>query len=137
MPLLNPGDQFLELPARLPGDETLTGRDVDARLVDFLAEFLGAWPGAPGLTVVGSPARVQPGWDGIVRDVVGVLSPHTGVVSVPPQQADAVRAAVRTVGRSPRSCHGQWAAPTRVPSPVPSGGRASRCPCPTRASGSP
>jgi hypothetical protein len=70
---------------------------VEARLADFLAEFLGAWPGTPGLTVVGAAARVLPGWDGSVRDVVGVLSPDGGVLSVPPEWAERVRAAVPTV----------------------------------------
>lgn len=61
------------------------------QLDDFLAEYLGSWPGAPGLTVVGSQARSRPGWDGRIQDVVGVASPTSAVLSVPPGDADAVR----------------------------------------------
>ncbi|MEV0458461.1 GNAT family N-acetyltransferase [Catellatospora methionotrophica] len=68
----------------------------DPRLTDFLAEYLGRWTEADGLTVVGSPARTLPGWDGKVRDVVGVSTPRGGVLSVAPDTADAVRDAVRT-----------------------------------------
>jgi GNAT superfamily N-acetyltransferase len=71
---------------------------VGARLVDYLAEFLGGWPATEGLTVIGSLARTRPGWDGEVRDVVGVLRPDGGVLSVPPAQAQAVRAAVSDTG---------------------------------------
>ena len=71
---------------------------VAVRLVDFLAEFLGDWPATGGLTVVGSRARTQPGWDGEVRDVVGVLRPDGGVLSVPPDQAQDVRQHVTSAG---------------------------------------
>jgi GNAT superfamily N-acetyltransferase len=58
----------------------------------FLMEYLGAWPPVGGLTVVGSRRRTEPGWDGEVRAVLGVGSPDGGVISVPPAQANAVRA---------------------------------------------
>ncbi len=97
MPLLNPGDQSVQLPDLFPGAATPNAGDVPARLAAFLVEYLGAWPGTPGLTVVGSAARVEPGWDGVVRDNVGVLTPDGGVLSVPPERAGAVRAAVPSV----------------------------------------
>lgn len=61
------------------------------QLADFLTEYLGAWPGTPGLHVVGSPARTRPGWDGRVQEIVGVASPQTAVISVPPGAAQSVR----------------------------------------------
>lgn len=61
------------------------------QLADFLAEYLGAWPGTPGLHVIGSDVRIRPGWDGRIHDVVGVASPHTAVISVPPGAAEQVR----------------------------------------------
>jgi GNAT superfamily N-acetyltransferase len=65
----------------------------DPRLSEHLTRWLGRWPGeGPGLTVVGSPRRVEPGWDGAVHAVVGVLTPDTGVLSVPPPVASAVAA---------------------------------------------
>jgi GNAT superfamily N-acetyltransferase len=44
--------------------------------------------------VLGAVERTRPGWDGEIRDVVGVLRPDGGVLSVSPALADAVRAAV-------------------------------------------
>jgi GNAT superfamily N-acetyltransferase len=66
------------------------------KLADFLAEYLGAWPATPGLTVVGSEVRVRPGWDGQISDVVGVASPDTAVISVPPGVAEPVRDRARS-----------------------------------------
>ncbi len=74
------------------GDVVTT--EVTGRLSAFLREFLGAWPPTAPVTVVGSAARARPGWDGAVRDVVGVGTPDGGVISVPPAAVDAVRAAV-------------------------------------------
>lgn len=67
-------------------------------LGEHLRTWLGHWPGdGPGLTVVGSPAREAPGWDGAVHHVVGVSdAAGRGVLSVPPRAADAVRAALGT-----------------------------------------
>lgn len=101
MPSRNPADPLLVPLGGRPDDEPPTAKQVEARLADFLTEFLGEWPGTPGLTVVGSSARVEPGWDGSVRDVVGVLTPDGGVLSVPPQWAQRVRAAVPTVADLP------------------------------------
>ena len=64
-------------------------------LARFLSEYLGTWPPTDVVTVVGSAARTRPGWDGAVRDVVGVLTPDAGVISVPPDRVEAVRSGVR------------------------------------------
>ncbi|MBN9101756.1 MULTISPECIES: GNAT family N-acetyltransferase [unclassified Pseudonocardia] len=67
----------------------------DQRLTAHLQTWLGRWPGTgPGLTVVGSAKRVEPGWDGLVHPVLGVESTEGGVLSVPPLAADAVAAVV-------------------------------------------
>jgi GNAT superfamily N-acetyltransferase len=76
--------------------------DPDERLLAHLTGWLGAWPlpiGGLGsvsdmteVVVVGSDKRVRPGWDGKVHAVVGVVSPAGGVLSVPPDKVDAVRA---------------------------------------------
>jgi len=58
------------------------------RLALHLAEWIGSWPPPPGrLGVVGSRKRENPGWDGSVNPVVGVLTPDRGVLSVPPGPA--------------------------------------------------
>ena len=65
----------------------------DARLTDHLRTWLGRWPASgPGLTVVGSRKRVEPGWDGHVHAVIGVEAPGGGVLSVPPAAEAAVAA---------------------------------------------
>lgn len=67
----------------------------DPRLTAHLSSWLGRWPGdGPGLTVVGSPRRREPSWDGTVHAVVGVSTPEAGVLSVPPQVVPAVAALV-------------------------------------------
>ena len=45
------------------------------------------------LTIVGSPHRVSPAWDGKVYPVAGVETPRGTVLSVPPDAVDATRAA--------------------------------------------
>ncbi len=63
----------------------------DPRLTAHLRTWLGRWPGTgPGLTVVGSVNRVEPGWDGHVHPVIGVEAPGGGVLSVPPAAEQAV-----------------------------------------------
>lgn len=66
----------------------------ERRLAAHLRSWLGAWPddGPHGLVVVGSPTRVEPGWDGQVRPVAGVATPNGAVVSVPPASVHAVLA---------------------------------------------
>jgi len=62
------------------------------RLVAHLRAWLGRWPGTGvGLTVVGSPARDEPGWDGGLHRVVGVATPAQGVLSVPPAVVSTLR----------------------------------------------
>jgi GNAT superfamily N-acetyltransferase len=73
------------------------------RLAAHLTAWLGAWPlpvdegvgtvtGETEVIVVGSRARTQPGWDGTVHALVGVVSPAGGVLSVAPDVVDAVLA---------------------------------------------
>lgn len=65
----------------------------DDRLAAHLRTWLGRWPGSgTGLTVVGSARRTEPGWDGAVHAVLGVRTPESGVLSVPPPVAPAVAA---------------------------------------------
>lgn len=71
-------------------------RAVPSILADHLTAWLGQWPPTGGgLTIVGSEARTRPGWDGIVHDVIGAVTPTGGVLSVPPS---AVAAVERLVG---------------------------------------
>ena len=64
----------------------------DERLAAHLRVSLGAWPPPPGgLTVTTSPARTEPGWDGIVRSFQCVRTPDGAVVSVHPDLLDAAR----------------------------------------------
>jgi GNAT superfamily N-acetyltransferase len=76
----------------LPGeDEALD------RLHRHLNDWLGVWPPPALVTVVGSPRRDEPGWDGTVRPFAGVSTPEGTVLSVPPDRAEAVRAAGPTL----------------------------------------
>lgn len=63
------------------------------RLTRHLRSWLGAWPPTGDLTIVTSPARTEPGWDGAVRPFAGVSTPEGTVLSVAPSCLDAVRAA--------------------------------------------
>lgn len=67
---------------------------VPTALAHHLESWLGAWPDTPDrrVVVVGSPKRTRPGWDGSIREVVGVSSTEMTVLSVPPSRAAAVRA---------------------------------------------
>lgn len=68
--------------------------EVDERLRAHLRSWLGAWPPARPVHVVGSERRVEPGWDGAVRALNGVATPHGAVVSVPPAAQERVAATV-------------------------------------------
>lgn len=81
-----------DLDAPLPGEE-----EVVDRLGRHLQRWLGAWPPASMVTVVGSDRRTEPGWDGAVRPFAGVSTPEGTVLSVPPDRVDAVRAAGSTL----------------------------------------
>lgn len=76
-------------------------RAVKARLRRHLASYLGRWPAESRLDVVGSRQRTQPGWDGLVAVLAGVRTPTTGVLSVPPDAAEAVRT---------KAAHADWTA---------------------------
>ena len=61
----------------------------DPRLTAHLREYLGAWPPAEPIEVVGHPGRLEPAWDGASVVAVVVVSPVGTVVSVPPARAEA------------------------------------------------
>lgn len=68
--------------------------DTDGRqpLAGHLASYLGKWPPAASVDVVGSPARLAPAWDGTMVLAVAVRSPEGAVVSVPPGAVEEARA---------------------------------------------
>jgi len=72
--------------------------EVDGRLAAHLRSWLGAWPPAGPVHVVGSDERTRPGWNGRVRTLNGVATPHGAVVSVPPDREAAVAGAAAEVG---------------------------------------
>ncbi|HEU5084177.1 MAG TPA: GNAT family N-acetyltransferase [Acidimicrobiales bacterium] len=72
--------------------------DVDERLAAHLRSWLGAWPPEHPLHVVGSDHRMVPGWNGRVRNLAGVATPHGTVVSVPPEREAAVADAAKDAG---------------------------------------
>ena len=63
-----------------------------ARLVAHLESWLGAWPPARPVHVVGWFRRDEPGWDGKVYPVAGVGDGAGLVLSVPPRYAEVVAA---------------------------------------------
>ena len=67
------------------------------RLTAHLQTWLGAWPPRGPLTVTTARTRTEPGWDGAVHPVVGVASPAGAVLSVPPDQVEAVAALASNV----------------------------------------
>jgi GNAT superfamily N-acetyltransferase len=70
--------------------------EIPPRLREHLLTWLGDWPPRPaGVTVVGSAARNQPGWDGAVHEVIGVASQEAALLSVPLEAVDAISALVR------------------------------------------
>ena len=81
-----------DLDGPLPGEE-----EVIERLDRHLRHWLGAWPPASMVTVVGSERRTEPGWDGTVRPFAGITTPHGTILSVPPDRVDAVRGAGSTL----------------------------------------
>lgn len=72
--------------------------DVDERLQSHLRSWLGVWPPERPLHVVGSEQRAVPGWNGRVRNLNGVATPHGTVVSVPPDRAASVVEAAEDAG---------------------------------------
>jgi GNAT superfamily N-acetyltransferase len=63
----------------------------EARLRRHLRNWLGRWPATDSIDVVGSIQRVRPGWDGRTFSLVGVGTPDTAVLSVPPSWAPIMR----------------------------------------------
>ena len=64
----------------------------DDQLTAHLRVSLGAWPPPPGgLLVTTSPARTEPGWDGVVRGFQCVRTPSGAVASVEPSLLDRAR----------------------------------------------
>lgn len=59
-------------------------------LTSHLRHQLGTWPPDGPFTVVTSPRRSEPGWDGVVRPVVGIVTPEGGVLSVAPDLVGGV-----------------------------------------------
>jgi len=76
--------------------------DPAERLRQHLRTWLGRWPAARQMDVVGSVARTRPGWDGHVFQILGVGSPDHAVLSVPP----TVRLLVAAAPYTPRSSNG-------------------------------
>lgn len=59
-------------------------------LTAHLRGWLGAWPPARPVDVVGAAVRTRPGWDGTVAELVGVGTPACTLLSVLPERAAAV-----------------------------------------------
>jgi GNAT superfamily N-acetyltransferase len=77
-----------------------TDADTPVALTRHLAAWLGRWPPAAGqLEVVGAPVREEPGWDGTVRPLLGVIAPDRGVMSVRDGDAHDVDRLTRTAAR--------------------------------------
>lgn len=79
------------------GDGLPSPDEVDDRLTRHLRDWLGAWPPTAEVTVVGSPLRSAPCWDGAIRPLAGVGTPEGTVISVPPDCVDEARAAGTTL----------------------------------------
>ena len=79
---------------RLPGVDRAAA---PATLVAHLDSWLGRWPPAGPLDVVGSAGRERPGWDGTVYPAVAVAGAGGIVLSVPPARVAAVSALVHRV----------------------------------------
>jgi GNAT superfamily N-acetyltransferase len=75
---------------------------IGERLAAHLRSWLGAWPPEDGdLHVVGAERRVAPGWDGRTYPAIGVVrADGRGVLSVPPDVAEAVARRAATDGRA-------------------------------------
>ncbi|NUS55406.1 MAG: GNAT family N-acetyltransferase [Streptomycetaceae bacterium] len=97
-------------------------------LSEHLRQWLGAWPPAGKLDVVGYAARAEPGWDGKVHPALGVGSPEGGVLSVAPAHVAAVSAAASLsqvpalVGYPRRSWYNAVFRWSTAPAPLPDAG---------------
>jgi GNAT superfamily N-acetyltransferase len=77
---------------------TPIGPNFPHRLVAHLRSWLGAWPPAEPVHIVGWGRRDEPAWDGKRYPLAGVGGDDAAVLSVSPAVVEAVTAAVR---RSP------------------------------------
>jgi GNAT superfamily N-acetyltransferase len=81
---------------------------LDRRLRHHLTVWLGRWPAAVPLDVVGSVRRSEPGWDGRIHPAIGIQAPGArtpggAVLSVPADRVDAARAiADQAIGSAAR-----------------------------------
>ena len=64
-----------------------TDLPVRERLDRHLHRHLGVWPPSEPRSIVVTPARGRPGWDGRVRPVQGILGPEGNVLAVSPRFA--------------------------------------------------
>lgn len=72
----------------------MSDTDLPEALVAHLRSWVGAWPAQTPPLVVGNPRNDEPGWDGAVRPVVGVVDGEgRTVVGVPPALAAQANAA--------------------------------------------
>jgi len=72
----------------------LNGHDGEFDLLtEHLRAWLGDWPPRRPVQLVGSTARERPGWDGVVRPVIGVGDATSLVLSVPPAAERRLRRA--------------------------------------------
>lgn len=69
-----------------------THQVIGARLSAHLTCWLGAWPPAAPLEIIGTARRSEPGWDSRIHPALDVADPATGaVLSVAPAAAERVR----------------------------------------------
>jgi GNAT superfamily N-acetyltransferase len=73
-----------EGPGEVLGDVEATDVSGEAarRLSAHLSNWLGAWPPDPGVHVAHAAARENPGWDGHLRELVGIETRSGTVISV-------------------------------------------------------
>src|SRR5688572_17531393 len=74
---------------------TPTDPDFPDRLVEHLRAWLGVWPPAEPVHIVGWRRRDEPAWDGKRYPLAGVGDGAAAVLSVPPAAFEAVTAAAR------------------------------------------
>ncbi|MGC4107650.1 MAG: GNAT family N-acetyltransferase [Thermomicrobiales bacterium] len=89
-------------------EQDMRGVDPRDRLNAHLRRWLGDVPRAGTVRMVTHPGRDDPGWDGVVRPIQGVIGPEGGILSVSPRlamaftgvdAADVFRAASQPGGR--------------------------------------
>jgi GNAT superfamily N-acetyltransferase len=68
-------------------------------LVAHLTSWTGGWPPAIPATITGNPRNAQPGWDGRIHPLTGVIDPAgRALVGVPPDYEAAAKDAAATAG---------------------------------------